>query len=62
MESSADYGLMSDHPVIHVTCFRDSLKYFLIHGMSDEEAISLITYKNARILGIDDKLGSIEKG
>ena len=30
--------------------------------MSEEEAISLITYKNAKILGIDDMLGTIEKG
>lgn len=62
MQSGAEYGLMSDHPVVHVTCFRDSLKFFLIQGMSEEEAISLITYKNAKILGIDQKLGTVQKG
>ncbi len=60
MESDAQFGLMTDHPVIHSYSLRDSLKFFLIQGMSEEDAISLITYKNAKILGIDDKLGSIE--
>ena len=62
MKSKAFYGLMTDHPVIISYALRDSLKFFLIFGMSDADAISLITYKNAKILGIDDKLGTIEKG
>jgi len=62
MESNAFYGLMTDHPVIYSYNLRDSLKYFLIHGMKDYEAISLITYKNAKILKIDDKLGTISQG
>jgi len=62
MESKAFYGLMTDHPVNYSYAIRDSLKYFLIQGMSEEDAISLITYKNAKILGIDDILGTIEKG
>ncbi len=62
MKSKAFYGLMTDHSVIHTICLRDTLKYFLIHGMSEEEAISMITWKNAKILGIDDILGTIEPG
>ncbi|MEA3499871.1 MAG: amidohydrolase family protein [Candidatus Marinimicrobia bacterium] len=62
MKSKAFYGLMTDHPVIWSPNLRDSLKYFLIHGMKEEEAISIITYKNAKILGIDDILGTIEEG
>jgi len=62
MKSKATYGLMTDHPVIWSPNLRESLKYFLIHGMSDEEAISLISYKNAKLLEIDDILGSVEKG
>ncbi len=62
MRSRAFFGLMTDHPVIWTPCLRDSLKFFLIHGMKPEEAISLITWKNARILGIDDELGTIEEG
>lgn len=62
MKSSAFYGLMSDHPVILAASLRESLKFFLIFGMGEEEAISIITYKNAKILKIDDILGSIEIG
>ena len=61
MNSKAFFGLMTDHPVIHTFSLRDSLKFFLIQGMNKEDAISLITYKNAKILGIDDILGTIEK-
>jgi len=62
MKSKAFFGLMSDHPVIHTVTLRDTLKYFMIFGMKDYEAVSLITYKNAKILGIEDTLGTIEKG
>ena len=62
MKSSAFYGLMTDHPVIWAPALRDSLKFSLIAGMNPEEAISLITFKNAKILGIDDRLGSVEAG
>ena len=61
IESKAFFGLMSDHPVIHVQNFRDLSKYFLIHGMSETETMALLTYNNAKILEIDDQLGSIEK-
>ncbi len=62
MKSNAFYGLMTDHPVIWTPLLRDSLKFFLIQGMSPEEAISMITWKNARILGLDDTLGTVEQG
>lgn len=62
MKSKAQYGLMTDHPVIHTLTLRDSLKFFMIFGMTDYEAISLITHKNAKILGIDDTHGMIKEG
>jgi len=62
MKSRALYGLMTDHPGVLVTFLREGLKFFLIQGMGEAEAISLITYKNAKILGIDDILGTIEPG
>jgi imidazolonepropionase-like amidohydrolase len=33
-----------------------------IAGVSKKDAIELISRKNARILGIDDRVGTIEKG
>ncbi len=62
MASKAVYGLMSDHPVILTPNLRDTLKYFLIFGMNESDAIGLITRNNARILGIDENLGTLEKG
>ncbi|BCS95366.1 amidohydrolase [Desulfoluna limicola] len=62
MASDAFYATMSDHPVTLAATLREGLKYFLIQGMSEAEAISLITGKSATILGIDDQLGSIETG
>lgn len=62
MDSGAFFGLMSDHPVIHVSGLRESLKFFLIHGMPAAEAISLLTYRNAKMLGLEKELGSIAPG
>jgi imidazolonepropionase-like amidohydrolase len=62
LKSKAEFGLMTDHPVVWAPHLRESLKFFLIQGMSKEEAISLITYKNAKILEIDDILGTVETG
>jgi imidazolonepropionase-like amidohydrolase len=62
MASRAKYGLMTDHPIILAHHLRDSLKYFLIQGMTPADAIGLITLKNAEILGIDHCLGSVAPG
>ncbi len=62
MKSRANYGLMTDHPVILTGSLRDSLKYFLINGMSDADAINIITSGNAGILGLSETLGSVEAG
>jgi len=62
MKSRAFYGLMTDHPVIMTPALRDSLKYFLIHGMKEEAALALITSRNAEILGIDKDLGTVAAG
>ncbi|MEX1297363.1 MAG: amidohydrolase family protein [Desulfotignum sp.] len=62
MASRARYGLMTDHPIILSHHLRDSLKYFLIQGMTPADAIGLITLKNAEILGIDLSLGTVAPG
>lgn len=62
MESRAEFGLMTDHPVVMAPALRDSLKYFLFQGMGEAEALSLITARNARILGLDADLGAVAPG
>lgn len=62
MKSKAEYGLMTDHPVILSYQLRDALKYFLIQGMSEASALSIITDRNARLLGLDADLGTVQPG
>ncbi len=62
LESGVEYGLMTDHPVMLQRNLLHQLRYFLRFGVSKEKAIGVITYNNAKILGIEDKLGSIEEG
>lgn len=62
LKSRADFGLMTDHPVVLSHLLRDSLKYFLIQGVSEAEAISIVTARNARILGLEADLGGVEEG
>nr|WP_206203820.1 amidohydrolase [Thermococcus sp. 21S9] len=56
------FGLMSDHPVTLQANLYLQLRHFVRLGMSKAEAIKVITHNNAKILGVDDRLGSIEKG
>ncbi len=62
MKAKPLYGLMSDHPVTLQRNLYLQLRFFLRYGMSREEALSLITLRNAEILGVADKLGSLERG
>jgi len=61
MRSGMNFGLMTDHPVTLSQTLRESLKYFLVSGMKEAEALALITSVNADILGIGDRVGRIEK-
>ncbi len=62
VEARPLFGLMSDHPVILQRNLYLQLRFFRRYGMSRAECISLITRRNAQILGIDDVLGSLEPG
>ncbi len=56
------FGLMTDHPVVLQRNLFLQLRFFRRFGMSKAECISLITYNNAKILGIDNILGTLEPG
>jgi imidazolonepropionase-like amidohydrolase len=62
MKSGVTFGLMTDHPVIHASLLRDSLRYFLIYGMTTPVALNLISQVNASLVGVGDKLGSVAPG
>ncbi|MCD6510268.1 MAG: amidohydrolase [Thermoprotei archaeon] len=56
------FGLMTDHPVILQRNLFLQLRFFRRFGVSKEKAISIITKRNATILGIQDRLGTLEAG
>jgi imidazolonepropionase-like amidohydrolase len=60
--SKVEFGLMSDHPVTLARQLLLQTRWFMRAGLSKQEAIELISRKNSRILGIDDRIGTLEKG
>jgi imidazolonepropionase-like amidohydrolase len=57
-----DVSLMTDHPVIPVHYLPVCAAIAIKHGMKKEKAIESITINPAKVLGIEDRVGSIEVG
>ena len=62
VESGAEFGLMSDHPVTLARQLLLQTRWFLRAGLSKQQAIELISRRNSKILGLDNQLGTLEKG
>jgi imidazolonepropionase-like amidohydrolase len=62
MASRVEFGLMTDHPVTLARQLFLQTRWFVRAGMSKQQAVELVSRKNANILGIDDRLGTLEKG
>jgi imidazolonepropionase-like amidohydrolase len=62
LAAQVEFGLMTDHPVTLARQLFLQTRWFLRAGCSKQQAIELVSRKNARILGIDDRLGILEKG
>jgi imidazolonepropionase-like amidohydrolase len=60
--SKVEFGLMTDHPVMLARQLFLQTRWFVRAGLTKQQAIELVSLKNARILGIDDRLGTLEKG
>jgi len=56
------FGLMTDHPVVLQRNLFLQLRFFRRFGLSRAESISITTLNNSKILGIDNILGTIERG
>jgi len=61
-ENGVEIAITMDHPVIHVQYLTISTALAVKAGLPKEEALKAITINPARILGIDDRYGSLEKG
>jgi len=62
LKSGVKYGLMSDHPVTPSRQLLLQTRWFIRAGLSKQQAIELLSRKNAEILGIDRMLGTLEEG
>jgi imidazolonepropionase-like amidohydrolase len=62
VESGVDFGLMTDHPVTPARQLFLQTRWFTRFGLSKQEAIELVSRRNAEILDITDILGTVAKG
>ena len=62
LSSGVQIGLMTDHPVTLSRQLFLQTRWFLRSGMSRQQAIELVSRRNAAIIGIDDRLGTLERG
>jgi imidazolonepropionase-like amidohydrolase len=62
LESQVVCGLMTDHPVTPARNLFLQTRWFIRAGYSKQEAIELVSRKNAEIIGIGDILGTLQKG
>ena len=62
LESGVEFGLMTDHPVTLARQLLLQTRWFLRAGLSRQQAIELISRCNAQIIGISNRLGTMEKG
>jgi imidazolonepropionase-like amidohydrolase len=62
LESGVRYGLMTDHPFAMAWQLLMQTRWFLRCGLSKQEAIDVVTRRNAELLGVDGVLGTLEKG
>ncbi len=62
LESGVEFGLMTDHPVTLARQLLLQTRWFMRAGLSRQQAIELISRRNAQIIGIVDRLGTLENG
>jgi len=62
IQSKVNFGLMTDHPVVLSRQLFLQTKWFLRMGLSEQDVIEIVSRKNAQVLGIENILGTIERG
>jgi len=61
-ENGVTTSINSDSPELNRHLYHEAAKAQKYGGLTDDQALSLITINPARQLGIDDRVGSIEVG
>ncbi len=55
-------SIVTDHPIIDLYMLPVCAGYALSTGLKEEDVLKMITINPAEVCGVDDKVGSIEKG
>jgi len=61
LDSKVQYGLMTDHPVTPARQLFLQTRWFMRAGITKQEAIEVVTRRNAEILDVSKILGTLEK-
>jgi imidazolonepropionase-like amidohydrolase len=62
LDSKVTFGLMTDHPVTPARQLLVQTRWFIRSGLSKQQAIEIVSRKNAEILGVDQFLGTLQRG
>lgn len=61
LESGVQYGLMTDNPVTPSRQLFLQTRWFVRSGLSKQDAVELVSRRNAEVLGIADRLGTLAR-
>lgn len=61
-DAGVKFAVMTDAPVERIGSLFDDIRLFIRHGLSDCAGLKAITLHPAEILGLDDRLGTLEPG
>ncbi len=53
---------MTDHPVIPQRNLLLELRWFIRSGLNRQDAVEIVTRRNAQILGLEESLGTLRAG
>ncbi len=56
------FAIMTDHPIVTVDVTMVQVAMFMKEGLSRDTALKAVTINAAKLNGIDDRVGSLEKG
>ena len=61
-ENDIEFAIMTDHPVITLDTTLVQAALFVKEGLSEVKALEALTYISAKLNGIEDRVGSLERG
>ncbi|CDO02479.1 Dihydroorotase [Oceanobacillus picturae] len=62
MDAGISCSLTTDHPVVGIEYLVTSAIHAIKHGLTEQQALQMLTSNAAKHLGVEDQVGSIETG